>query len=140
MKEIGKIINFSKRIDHRGNLTVVEELSEIPFHISRVYWVYDIPAGESRGGHSHKKCREVIIAANGSFTVTLDNGVNKQSYLLNHPYQGLIVNTNIWRTLEDFSAGSVCLVIAEYPFDEEDYIRDYNTFIDETKRLQNETP
>ena len=81
------------------------------------------------GGHAHKHCREFIIAVSGSFTVTLDNGHGKQSFLLNHPYQGLLVNTDIWRTLDDFSSGAVCLVLAEDPFDEGDYIRDYKEFL-----------
>lgn len=136
MVKIGKIIELPKRLDHRGNLTVAEEMKDIPFNISRVYWVYDVPGGENRGGHSHKHCREFIIAANGSFTVTLDNGTEKESFLLNHPYQGLLVNTDTWRTLEDFSSGAVCLVLAEDPFYEDDYIREYDEylkFISETK-------
>ena len=129
MSKIGKIIELPKRLDHRGNLTVAEEMKDIPFNISRVYWVYDVPGGENRGGHSHKHCREFIIAANGSFTVTLDNGTEKESFLLNHPYQGLLVNTDTWRTLEDFSSGAVCLVLAEDPFDEDDYIREYDEYL-----------
>ena len=129
MTKIGKIIELPKRLDHRGNLTFVEGEKHIPFHISRTYWVYDVPGGQNRGGHSHKHCREFIIAANGSFTVTLDNGKEKESFLLNHPYQGLLVNTDIWRTLEDFSSGAVCLVLAEDPFEEEDYIRDYDEYL-----------
>ncbi|WP_455083149.1 sugar 3,4-ketoisomerase [Prevotella aurantiaca] len=129
MTNIGKIIELPKRLDYRGNLTVAEEMKDIPFNISRVYWVYDVPGGENRGGHSHKHCREFIIAASGSFTVTLDNGTEKESFLLNHPYQGLLVNTDTWRTLEDFSSGSVCLVLAEDPFDEDDYIRKYDDYL-----------
>lgn len=88
----GRIINLPKMADPRGNLTVAEGLKDIPFHISRVYWVYDVPSGESRGGHAHRHCREFIIAAGGSFTVTLDDGKSKKTFLLNHPYQGLLVN------------------------------------------------
>ncbi|MGI6243188.1 MAG: sugar 3,4-ketoisomerase [Prevotella sp.] len=125
---LGKIIDLPRILDPRGNLTVVEQLKEIPFEISRVYWVYDVPSGEHRGGHAHKHCREFIIAVSGSFTVTLDNTREKNSFLLNHPYQGLLVETGVWRTLEDFSSGAVCLVLAELPFDEEDYIRDYDEY------------
>ena len=89
----------------------------------------DIPAGAARGGHAHKECLEVIIAASGSFTVTLDDGNRKQSYLLNRPDQGLLVNTGIWRTLENFSAGSVCLVLASELYEEADYIYDYDEFL-----------
>ncbi|WP_274289673.1 sugar 3,4-ketoisomerase [Prevotella corporis] len=126
---IGKIIDLPKILDQRGNLTVAEQMKDIPFNVSRVYWVYDVPGGESRGGHAHKHCREFIIAVSGSFSVTLNDGKRRHSFLLNHPYQGLLVNTDIWRTLEDFSSGAVCLVLAEDPFDEEDYIRDYDDYL-----------
>ena len=126
---IGKIISLQKMVDPRGNLSIAEGMKDIPFNISRVYWTYDVPSGAGRGGHAHKHCREFIIAVSGSFTVTLDNGLNKQSFLLNHPYQGLLVETDIWRTLDDFSSGAVCLVLAEDPFDEEDYIREYKEFL-----------
>ena len=94
-----------------------------------VYWVYDVPAGESRGGHAHKECRELIIALSGSFTVTLNNGREKENFHLNHPYQGLLVEKGVWRTLEDFSSGAVCLVLASHLFEEEDYIRDYQDYL-----------
>ena len=130
---MNRIIELPKIIDPRGNLTVAEQLRNIPFGIKRVYWVYDVPGGESRGGHAHKKCKEFIIAVSGSFHVTLDNGKEKTIYLLNHPYQGLLVETNIWRTLDDFSSGAVCLVLASEPYDENDYIRDYNEFLEYVK-------
>ena len=129
INESGRIIDLHKEIDRRGNLTVVEQIKDIPFNISRVYWVYDVPGGKNRGGHAHKHCRELLVAASGSFNVTLDNGYEKRTFFLNHPYQGLLINTNVWRTLEDFSSGALCLVIAEDPFSEEDYIRDYDDFI-----------
>ncbi|AGB27823.1 WxcM-like protein [Prevotella dentalis DSM 3688] len=125
MKQLGEIINLPKITDPRGNLTVAEQLRDVPFGISRVYWTYDVPSGEHRGGHAHRHCRELIIAVSGSFTVTLDNGADRRSFLLNHPYQGLLVERMVWRTLEDFSSGAVCLVLAEDAFDEVDYIRDY---------------
>ena len=129
MKEIGKIIRFQNTHQSEGFHTKVEDFKDVPFHIRRIYWTYDIPEGAARGGHAHKECMEVIIAASGSFTVTLDDGNRKQSYLLNRPDQGLLVNTGIWRTLEDFSAGSVCLVLASELYDEADYIYDYDEFL-----------
>lgn len=130
----GRIIGLPKIIDPRGNLTVAEGHSNVPFGVARVYWVYDVPAGESRGGHAHKRCREFIIAVSGSFTVTLDDGREKRTFLLNHPYQGLLVETGIWRTLDDFSSGAVCLVLASDPFDEADYIREYDDYMEYTGR------
>ena len=94
------LIDLPKIFDIRGNLTVAEGLHHVPFNIKRVYWTYDIPAGESRGGHAHKECREFIIAVSGSFSVTLDNGHEKETFHLNHPWQGLLVETGIWRTLD----------------------------------------
>lgn len=128
LKNKGYIINLPKIFDLRGNLTVAEQMKNIPFEIKRVYWAYDIPSGESRGGHAHKRCKELIIAVSGSFTVTLDDGITKECFHLNHPYQGLLVETGVWRTLEDFSSGSVCLVLASDYFEESDYIRDYVEF------------
>ena len=125
-----EIIDLPKLFDPRGNLTFVENEHHIPFDIKRVYWVYDVPGGECRGGHAHKKCMEFLVAVNGSFTVTLDNGTEKRMFLLNHPYQGLLIDTGIWRTLDDFSSGSVCLVLASDLFDENDYIREYDEYID----------
>jgi len=127
-RELGRLIDLPKIIDPRGNLTVAEQLREIPFNVERVYWTYDVPAGESRGGHAHRECEEVIVAVSGSFDVTLDNGEERKTYHLNHPYQGLYVGTGIWRTLDDFSSGAVCLVIASHLFEEEDYIRDYDEY------------
>lgn len=123
------LIDLPKIFDIRGNLTVAESLHHVPFNIKRVYWTYDIPAGESRGSHAHKECREFIIAVSGSFSVTLDNGHEKETFHLNHPWQGLLVETGIWRTLEDFSSGSVCLVLASEEFLEADYIREYDDFV-----------
>lgn len=129
----GIVIDLPKMFDPRGNLTVAEQFKNVPFGIKRVYWVYDVPGGESRGGHAHKECKEFIIAVSGSFHVTLDDGKEKKSYLLNHPYQGLLVDTGIWRTLDDFSSGAVCLVLASELYDESDYIRDYDEFLEYVK-------
>ena len=124
---IGKIIDLSKITDPRGNLTVAEQYKDIPFEIKRVYWTYDVP-GETRGGHAHKKLYQLIVATSGSFTVILDNGKEKETFLLNHPWQGLLIEPGIWRELEDFSSGAVCLVLASDLFDIDDYIYDYDEF------------
>ena len=123
-----RLIDLTRIYDHRGNLSVVEQLKDVPFEIKRVYWVYDVPGGEGRGGHSHKEQSEFIVAANGSFEVVVDDGETKKSFFLNHPYKGLLLPPGLWRTLEDFSSGAVCLVLASDFFDEEDYIRDYMEF------------
>lgn len=116
--------------DRRGNLTVVENGKTLPFDVKRVYYLYDVPGGESRGAHAHKELSQLIIAASGSFTVTLDDGECKRSFFLNRPYQGLYVKPGMWRTLEDFSSGAVCMVLASDVYKKEDYIRDYNEFIE----------
>ena len=127
---LGEIIELPKIYDPRGNLTVAEQMKNVPFEVKRVYWTYDVPSGESRGGHAHKECVEFIIAVSGSFTVSLDDGRgNRKDYHLNHPWQGLLVNTGIWRTLEDFSSGAVCLVLASELYDEEDYIYEYEDYL-----------
>jgi len=123
------LIDFPKITDPRGNLTVAQAHTDVPFAIKRAYWVYDVPAGECRGGHAHKLCKEVLIALSGSFHVTVDNGEEQKIVLLNHPYQGLLIDTDVWRTLDDFSSGAVCLVLASEPFDEDDYIREYDDFL-----------
>ena len=126
---LGKIIELPRITDPRGNLTVAEANKNIPFDIKRVYWLYDVPGGECRGGHAHKQIKEILIAVSGSFHVTLDNGKEKQTFLLNHPYQGLLIDTKTWRTLDDVSSGAVCVVLASDCYDENDYIYDYNDFL-----------
>ena len=124
-----KILDLPKIVDPRGNLTVAESLDVVPFDIKRAYWVYDVPGGESRGGHAHKRLKQFVVALSGSFHVTLDNGYERKTVLLNHPYQGLFIDTNIWRTLDDFSSGAVCLVLASEHFEEYDYNYDYDEFL-----------
>mgnify|MGYP004664615603 FL=1 len=124
-----KIIDIPKIEDRRGNLSVVEEFKNVPFHIARTYWLYDVPAGAMRGGHAHKRLKQLLIALSGSFTVTLDDGYEKRKILLNRPYQGLLIETGIWRTIDDFSSGAVCLVLASELYDESDYIYDYEEFL-----------
>ncbi len=116
-----------------GNITAIQHNTIIPFEINRVYYLYDIPGGESRGGHAHKELRQLIVAASGSFDVTLDDGNVKRTFSLNRPYQGLLVVPGIWRELNNFSSGSVCLVLASMEYDEVDYIRDYNIFLEVKK-------
>lgn len=120
--------------DRKGNLTVVENNVTIPFPIKRIYYLYDIPGGEERGAHAHKALQQLIVAASGSFDVILDDGNVKRTFTLNRPYQGLLVVPGIWRELRDFSSGSVCLVLASMPYESDDYIRDYNEFV-EYKRI-----
>lgn len=123
------IIELDKHHHEKGNITVVENSATIPFEVKRSYYLYDVPGGESRGGHAHRELSQLIVAASGSFSVTLDDGKVKRTFLLNRPYQGLYVVPGIWRTLDDFSSGSVCLVLASHGYDEADYIRDYDEFI-----------
>ena len=115
--------------DRKGNLTVVENGVTLPFDVKRVYYLYDIPGGESRGSHAHKELEQLIVAASGSFKVTLDDGKVKRTFFLNRPYQGLNVKPGMWRDLEDFSSGAVCMVLASEVYQAEDYIRDYDEFL-----------
>lgn len=115
--------------DRKGNISVVENNITIPFDVKRIYYLYDIPGGESRGAHAHIELSQLIIAASGSFRVTLDDGDIKRSFILNRPYQGLYVIPGIWRDLDDFSSGAVCMVLASDTYKTSDYIRDYNEFI-----------
>jgi len=123
------IIQIDKHHHEKGNISVVENGNTIPFGVKRVYYLYDVPGGESRGGHAHKKLQQLIVAASGSFNVTLDDGNVKRTFTLNRPYQGLLVVPGIWRELDDFSSGSVCLVLASHRYEASDYIRDYNDFL-----------
>lgn len=115
--------------NRRGNLTVVENGKTLPFDVKRVYYLYDVPGGESRGAHAHRNLEQFIVAASGSFTVTLDDGNCKRSFFLNRPYQGIYVKPGMWRTLDDFSSGAVCMVLASDVYRVEDYIRDYEDFL-----------
>ena len=123
-----RIINFPKITDARGNLSVIEENRNIPFDIKRVYYLYDVPSGATRGGHVHKKCQQIIIALSGSFTVILDDGANRTSFFLNRPHYGLYISPGIWRELENFSSNSIALSITSELFDENDYVRNYEDF------------
>ena len=124
-----KLIDLRKISDPRGNLTIIESNGDVPFDIKRVYYLYDVPGGEHRGAHAHKALYQLLIAASGSFSVTLDDGKEKITYNLKRPYYGLLIVPGIWRDLDDFSSGSVCLCLASEHYEREDYIRDYNDFI-----------
>lgn len=113
-----------------GNLSVVQNGYTLPFDVKRIYYLYDVPGGESRGAHAHRELSQLIVAASGSFRVTLDDGIVKRSFVLNRPYQGLYVKPGIWRDLDDFSSGAVCMVLASEVYQIEDYIRDYNEFLE----------
>lgn len=123
------IIDFRKIHDPRGNLTPIESGKDIPFDIKRIYYLYDVPGGENRGAHAHKELYQLIIAASGSFSITLDDGINKRTYNLNRSYYGLYVVPGIWRDLENFSSGAVLLCLASEHYKAEDYIRDYQEFL-----------
>lgn len=122
------IIPLSKVHNTAGNITIVEGNNNIPFSINRIYYLYDIPGGEERGGHAHKELRQLIVAASGSFDVILDDGTNKKIVRLNRPNYGLLVVPGIWREIMEFSSGSICLVLASLKYDEADYIRNYDEF------------
>jgi dTDP-4-dehydrorhamnose 3,5-epimerase-like enzyme len=124
-----RIIELPKIADPRGNLTFIEGNNQIPFDIKRVYYLYDVPGGGERGGHAHKELRQLIIAMSGSFDVILDDGENKKRVHLNRSYQGLFVCPMIWRELDNFSSGSVCLVLASNLYSEDDYFRDKHDFM-----------
>ena len=122
------LISIPKIEDNRGNLSVIEN-DVIPFEIKRVYYLYDVPAGAERGGHAHIDQKEFLIALSGSFDVVLNDGQNEQIVSMNKPYEGLLINQGIWRELNNFSSGSVCLVIASAVYEEQDYIREFDEFL-----------
>ncbi len=124
-----QIIQLPKISDPRGNLSVIEEFRQIPFKIERTYWIYDVPGGESRGGHAYRENQEFIVALSGSFDVVLDDGVEKTTYSLNRSYNGLYVPKGLWREMNNFSTNSLALVLSSTKYDEDDYIRDYEEFL-----------
>ena len=132
-----RIITLKKHHHENGNLTAVNNGEELPFDIKRTFYIYDVPGGAERGGHSHYTCQEFIIAISGSFDVTVDDGFDKYTFTLNRPNQGLLVVPGIWRTLQNFSSGSVCLALASHHFEEDDYVREYEDFLKLKNRQQN---
>ncbi len=122
------LVDIPRITDPRGNLAVIEK-DTLPYKAQRVYYLYDVPSDAYRGGHSHKECMEFLVALSGSFDVVLDDGTNKKRVTLNKPNKGLLIPTGMWRELEDFSSGAVCLVLASHAYEEADYIRDYDAFL-----------
>lgn len=131
-----KIIQLSRNTDRRGNLTSIEAEQDVPFKIKRVYYLYDVPGGATRAGHGHKTLQQLIIAMSGSFDVVLDDGFGKERYHLNRSYFGLYVAPMMWREIDNFSSGSVCLVLASAHYDEDDYFRRYEDFLSAAKAGQ----
>jgi len=125
-----KLINLPKFEDPRGNLSFIEEQKHIPFKIERVYWIYDVPGGQVRGGHAFKEQREFIVALSGSFDVIVEDGHQKQSFSLNRSYYGLYIPCGLWRQLENFSTNALAVVLSSTKFEELDYIRDYEAFLE----------
>lgn len=131
-----RIIKLPKITDTRGNITFIEGERHIPFLINRVYYLYDVPGGESRGGHAHRKLEQFIISASGSFDVIIHDGFERTKFHLNRSYYGLYIPPMTWRELENFSTGSVCLVLASEYFDQDDYLRDFSEFIEERGKIK----
>ena len=123
-----EIIEFPKILDDRGNLSFFENYNQIPFAIKRLYWIYDVPGGELRGGHAYKNLQEIIIALSGSFDVVLNDGISEKRYSLNRSYYGLYVPKMVWRYIENFSTNSLSLIVADNEYNADDYIRDFSTF------------
>ena len=128
-----KIIPLPRIQDPRGNLTFAQSDIQIPFNLHRAYWIYDVPEGEERGGHSHHQMQQMLVAVAGSFNVNVCDGKNWRTFTLNRPFEGLYIPPGIWRTLDNFSSGGVCLSLVSTPFEESDYIRDFEEF----KRIAN---
>jgi dTDP-4-dehydrorhamnose 3,5-epimerase-like enzyme len=130
-----KIIHLPKIQDQRGNLTFIESGRHIPFDIKRLYYLYDVPGGTARAAHGHKKLQQLMVSMSGSFDITLDDGFNKKTFHLNRSYLGLYIPPMIWRDLDNFSSGAVCMVVASDFYDEGDYYRNYDSFISEVKAI-----
>lgn len=124
-----RLVELPKVHDPRGNLTFIEGGQHVPFDIERVYYLYDVPGGAARGGHAHKQLEQLVIAASGSLEILVDDGVRQERHFLNRSYYGLYIPRMVWRELDDFSSGSVCLVLASKHYDEDDYYRDYDEFL-----------
>lgn len=131
-----RLIEFPKICDPRGNLSFAEGGRHIPFTIRRVFYIYDVPGGECRGGHAHKECSIVLIAIAGSFELRLTDGRNEKTFLLNRANKGVLIPPGVWDTMHDFTTGSVALALASHPYEEEDYIRDYDEFVEYAKSLE----
>jgi hypothetical protein len=124
-----RIIDFPKFTFREGNISIYENKNNNPFKVKRVFYLYDIPAGESRGAHAHKECHQIIVAASGSFEVEMDDGKEKKIIVLNRPFYGIHIPPGIWAHELNFSSGAICLVLTSHPYEESDYIRDYSSFL-----------
>lgn len=123
------LLTLAKNHTEKGNITAVTNERDVPFAVERVYYLYDVPGGEARGGHAHRNLQQLVVAASGSFDLIIDDGCVKRTFHLSRPYVGVYLPAGIWREIDNFSSGSICLVLASLPYDESDYIRDYNEFI-----------
>ena len=123
-----RLLDFPKIYDKRGSLTFIEGTVHVPFEIKRVYYLYDVPGGEWRAGHAHRGLQQVLIAMSGSFDVTLDDGIDRRKFSLNRSYLGLYVPALVWREIDNFSSGAVCMALASAPYDELDYVRSYGDY------------
>ncbi len=128
MSIVNSLIDLPKILDERGNLSFIEYPNNLPFIVKRVYWIYDVPGGEKRGGHAYVNSDELIIAISGSFDVIIDDGYKVNKISLNRSYQGVYIKNKIWRSLDNFSTNSVCLIVSSTSYCDHDYIRDYNEF------------
>jgi hypothetical protein len=124
-----ELVNLPQNYNINGRITAINGGNEVPFEINRVYYLYDVPSGEDRGGHAHLELQQLIVAASGSFDLVLKDGVNKRLINLNRPFMGVLMPAGIWRELTNFSSGSICLVLASHNYDENDYIRNYSEFL-----------
>ncbi|MBK5120868.1 WxcM-like domain-containing protein [Burkholderia sp. R-69980] len=131
------IVDLPKISDPRGNLTFIEGNRHVPFNVRRAYYLYDVPGGEMRAGHAHYELQQLVIAVSGSFDLVLDNGFERKTITCNRPSQGVLMRSLVWRELNNFSSGSVCLVLASMPYEESDYIRDYDQFLKVVKQRSN---
>lgn len=139
MENVARIIQLPKKVDPRGNLSIIEQVKQIPFEIKRAHWIYDVPGGIDRGGHAFKETEEFIVALSGSFDVVIDNGEQREAFQLNRSYFGLYVPKSIWRTMTNFSTNSLALVLSSTEYDESDYISDYNEY-NEWRKDNSRTP